>query len=145
MLICRACQIEKPDDEFAFRIKTSNIRHKICRVCSRLYSAEHYQANADIYKRRAIVNGVRRRDELHRKLFAYLSCHPCVECGEADPIVLDPDHRDPCEKTLSISRMWYNGYSWTKILQEIEKCDIRCANCHRRRTARQQGWSNLTY
>lgn len=116
MMNCRVCREEKPDEQFAFRVKVRNLRQNICRECSRQYSAQHYRANADTYKRRAIVNGVRRRDDLHRRLFAYLLCHPCVDCGEADPLVLDPDHRDPTEKTLNVSRMWHNAYAWAKIL-----------------------------
>lgn len=47
-----------------------------------------------------------------------------------------------CLKLLAISAM-INKYGWNKILSEIEKCDVRCANCHKRRTARQFNWSKL--
>ena len=46
------------------------------------------------------------------------------------------------EKRDAISNMVNRGYSWKSILIEIDKCDIRCANCHRRRTAKQFGWYN---
>jgi hypothetical protein len=39
-----------------------------------------------------------------------------------------------------VSALVNGKYSWSKILEEIEKCDVRCANCHRRRTAKQLGW-----
>jgi hypothetical protein len=39
----------------------------------------------------------------------------------------------------------HQAYSWTSILAEINKCEIRCANCHRRRTALQFGWPKLTF
>ena len=41
---------------------------------------------------------------------------------------------------ISVNRMRTMRYSWNAILVEIAKCDIRCANCHRRRTASQYGW-----
>lgn len=65
-----------------------------------------------------------------------LSENPCVDCGEADPIVLEFDHLS--NKKMNISDMM--DYAWNSILLEIEKCVIRCANCHRRKTALEQGW-----
>lgn len=70
---------------------------------------------------------------------AYLSVHPCVDCGESDTDVLDFDHRDATQKLDEISRM-LGPHVWEEVLEEIEKCDVRCGNCHRRRTAAQFGW-----
>ena len=62
--------------------------------------------------------------------------HPCVDCGETDPVVLEFDHlRD---KRFAI-RLSAHGRNWQTILDEIEKCEVVCANCHRRRTARRRG------
>jgi hypothetical protein len=63
----------------------------------------------------------------------YLRTHPCVDCGERDIVVLEFDHlRD---KTASVSRL-LAANSIRRIQQEIAKCEVVCANCHRRRTAR---------
>lgn len=70
-----------------------------------------------------------------RKYIAYLFVHPCIDCGEKDPVVLDADHVRG-EKIHNLSHMVNEGYSWDKIETELEKCEIRCANCHRRKTAR---------
>ena len=142
-MVCRLCSEDKPETEFNFKNKLKAIRHTLCKSCNRAYCAGHYRENADKYKKRAAENSIVRRDMMHLKLFVYLSQHPCVDCPESDPIVLELDHREAADKLHNLSRMWYNGYSWAKIEQEIAKCDVRCANCHRRRTARQQGWSNL--
>jgi hypothetical protein len=57
----------------------------------------------------------------------------CVDCGyRKDPIALDFDHREPSLKTANLSEMLH--HSWSKVLAEIAKCDVRCANCHRIRT-----------
>lgn len=76
----------------------------------------------------------RQRIRTRQQLLEFLSLHPCVDCGEKDPIVLEFDHRIPDKKFKQISRMLSGHYSWSTILKEIEKCDIRCANCHRRKT-----------
>ena len=143
MIRCRLCSEDKLETEFSFKNKPKATRHTLCKSCNRTYCAGHYQENAEKYKKRAVANSIARREPMHLKLFVYLSQHPCVDCDETDPIVLELDHRESAEKLHNLSRMWYNGYSWKKIEQEIAKCDVRCANCHRRRTARQQGWSNL--
>jgi hypothetical protein len=66
-------------------------------------------------------------------MVAYLLEHPCVDCGEADPVVLEFDHMR--DKVKAVSVLLSNGHEWKQILAEIEKCEVRCANCHRRRTA----------
>ena len=63
-----------------------------------------------------------------------------MECGETNPIVLDFDHINPIDKTASISRMLGQNIAMATILAEVSKCEIRCAKCHRLRTAKQMGW-----
>lgn len=74
------------------------------------------------------------------KLYSYLDNHPCVCCGEKDPIVLEFDHLDPSNKHIAVSNAVCNGWSWKRIYSEIEKCQVLCANCHRRKTALQFEW-----
>jgi L-lysine 2,3-aminomutase len=74
----------------------------------------------------------------------YLKDHPCIDCGESDPVVLDFDHIDPSQKTQTISRLMSGHRKWETILPEVRKCVVRCANCHRRRT-RQQIDNNPLY
>ena len=61
-------------------------------------------------------------------LYEYLLSHPCVDCGENDPIVLEFDHVSPRESRASFASM-----SLPKLRTEIVKCQVRCANCHKRR------------
>ncbi len=86
-----------------------------------------------------------RRERAKRKikLLAYLVDHPCVDCGEDDLMVLEFDHVRG-EKEKAVSRLVNDCVSWEKILEEVEKCDVRCANCHKRKTAKQLGfWKQL--
>jgi hypothetical protein len=70
----------------------------------------------------------------------YKRSHPCVDCGESDPVCLDFDHRDAVEKRVNVSKILSREASLETLAEEIAKCDMRCANCHRRRTAKQQNW-----
>jgi hypothetical protein len=73
--------------------------------------------------------------ERTRFLLGYFATHPCADCGESDPIVLEFDHLG--DKLFNIGEaLTYRN--WESILAEIEKCEVVCANCHRRRTKRNQ-------
>lgn len=61
-----------------------------------------------------------------------------MDCGENDPVVLEFDHIS--DKIDSVSRMICDSYSLDSLEKEIAKCEVRCANCHRRKTAKQLGW-----
>ena len=68
----------------------------------------------------------------------HLRHHPCVDCGEADPVVLEFDHLE--EKTASISVLMSQTATSKAVEAEIRRCEVVCTNCHRRRTATRAGW-----
>ena len=72
----------------------------------------------------------------------YLADHPCVDCGEGDSRVLEFDHLHDKEALVSALAAW--GAPRARLETEIARCEVRCANCHRRVTARRAGWSRLT-
>lgn len=54
----------------------------------------------------------------------------CVDCGYNDhAVALQFDHIGD-DKKMNVSDMIRSDYSWITILQEIGKCEVRCANCH---------------
>lgn len=81
----------------------------------------------------------RHRQRIRAQLLEFLSTKACTDCGERDPIVLDFDHRQQNDKFKIVAKMLSGHYGWQSIEKEIKKCDIRCANCHRRRTYIQLG------
>ena len=136
---CNKCNTVKSIDEFNWKHK-DKVRHSYCRICSNKISCTHYKENPQPYKERskAFRNEVRASNRL--LLSEYLRTHPCVDCGESDPIVLQFDHVKG-QKKKTISEMKNTSYSWETIEEEIDKCEVRCANCHTRRTSKQFNWT----
>lgn len=107
-------------------------------VDQRSYARKHYLLNRDAYQERARECDARVRAEGRRIVLEHLRANPCIDCGEADPVVLEFDHRDPATKRFEIGgAVRTRPVSVKRLLAEIAKCDVRCANCHRRRTAHQ--------
>jgi hypothetical protein len=75
------------------------------------------------------------------RMVEFLAGHPCVDCGERDPAVLDFDHVGV--KRELVSALVARAAPWSRIVEEIAQCEVRCANCHRRVTARRAGCSRL--
>lgn len=91
------------------------------------------------YRRRWYANNksseigyVRRRKKLIRDWFnSYKESLKCSECKENHPAILD-FHHTSSKKEFGISKMVGEGYSIDRIKKELEKCDVLCANCHRK-------------
>jgi len=139
---CGSCGLVKPLSMFPFKNKELGKRGSTCLACMAAYGRQHYARNRAKYLEKAHRSRRRARTKNDERILAYLMDHPCVDCGETDPLVLDFDHREPSTKSNEVSRIVYHR-RWRIVLEEIEKCDVRCANCHRRKTARQFGWSKL--
>jgi hypothetical protein len=70
----------------------------------------------------------------HARLLDDLRDRPCADCGgRFASCAMDFDHREPGTKRSAVTRM-IGRASAARILDEVEKCDIVCANCHRLRT-----------
>lgn len=73
----------------------------------------------------------------------HLARSACIDCGENDLLVLQFDHRD--NRLKDIGWLVGSGCRPRRVAEELEKCDIRCANCHRRGTARPGAWFRMRY
>jgi len=83
----------------------------------------------------------RHRQKNFAKFIEYLQSHPCVDCGETDIRVLQFDHLPQFEKKFEIGRaITGSTRKWEVILEEINKCEVVCANDHLRRTGSRAGW-----
>jgi hypothetical protein len=136
---CRVCQRALPHWEFAIRHKKTGKRHGYCYECQREYCREYYRRNRALYNERRYQYQRKNRHENRMRVALHLQEHPCVDCGERDIRVLEFDHVRGT-KLANISEMIGACIAWQRIEAELAKCEVRCANCHRRRTNRQFAW-----
>lgn len=104
-----------------------------CKEKQKGYQRNWYEKNKAIHGENVRRNKALARDRTRAWRTEYFKTHPCVDCGEDDPIVLDFDHVKG-EKLFDISKAVYAGYPTQTLEDEAAKCQVRCANCHRRVT-----------
>lgn len=115
---CSKCENDKPMSDFSVRSSARDGRAPWCFGCSRQYQKDKK------YKRAALVE--------RRRLIADLKDKPCADCkGRFPSYVMDFDHVRG-EKETNVSAMV--GCKMERLLDEVGKCDVVCANCHRIRT-----------
>jgi hypothetical protein len=137
---CSKCQKEKGEVDFNFKKKALGIRQIQCKECTRLLIKNHYNKNRKYYLDKAIARNSKLRLEIHSYLRNLLSNKSCVDCGELDIRVLEFDHKNGAQKFRAVSHLIRARFSLEKIKEEIGKCEIRCANCHRKKTSRDFKW-----
>lgn len=141
-MLCRICHSDKSLNNFSFKNSVRGIRHRMCKSCHSEYRKKHYLENKSKYIDKALSWNKKQRQVLIDYLFKVLSASACIDCGEKDIIVLDFDHVS--DKKFGISLMFRHRHSLKAIENEIKKCVIRCANCHRRKTAKEFGQWKFT-
>lgn len=120
--------------------------HRQCQECEKAYGKERYslkktdfqayrEANREHYRRKNVEICRRRKAERHIEVDRLKSV-PCKDCGLSyPPYVMDFDHREPLRKESEVSYLLNKTTApWSRILNEIAKCDVVCVCCHRMRT-----------
>ncbi len=135
--VCFICKKRQSKFNFSLSGKKSlkgKKLHSWCKSCMRKYDIKRYKKN------KRTINRRNRKFRLNQQkaVYEYLLEHPCVDCGETDIVVLHFDHGKN-HKITDVSKM-INAYSIKKILTEIKKCEVRCCNCHTRKTAKKFKW-----
>tara|TARA_R100001463_G_scaffold50674_4_gene101148 strand:- start:723 stop:1088 length:366 start_codon:yes stop_codon:yes gene_type:complete len=93
-------------------------------------SKRHYEANKEKIIKRSRKRNIRQRDKNRIYVENIKKQSGCVDCGESNHLVLDFDHIED-NKYKCISNMVFESYSIKSIQKEIDKCEVRCSNCHR--------------
>lgn len=136
--ICVLCKASKSLEDFNKKQSSEDGKQNICRDCNKKKSKDYYSKNKEKHKK--VIYKRRRKHVIALQQYTYdfLKMHGCAICGENDPCCLDFDHLK--NKNMLISKLISSGYSFSNLKKEIDKCQILCANCHRRKTAKDFNW-----
>ena len=136
---CVVCKDVHPATlEFFYKKSSSNDSlQNVCIPCIAKASKKHYEANKEKIKQKTRDRRKRIKPLAHKIILHALE-GGCIDCGEKDRIVLDFDHQG--DKTYNIAAMVHSAISLDKLEEEISKCVVRCANCHRRKIAKDFNW-----
>ena len=132
--VCSACRQEKETGEFYRR--GHGLQSK-CKACQNAYHQLYYKNNRSRYVAKNRRNKNRQRGRL-RAIVSEAKRRPCQDCGGTfHPWVMEFNHRDGgTTKEAAVADLVSKGCTDARLLEEIEKCDVVCANCHRTRTYR---------
>jgi hypothetical protein len=136
---CNHCGLYKDEEEYNWRFKSLGVRHKTCRNCMHEFNKTYFEGDAkERHLQQVRERKQEARDAAREYAYQYLLTHPCVSCGENDPRVLEFHHVG--QKDMDVAKMVAGGYSIDHIKQELDRCQVLCANCHRKVTVQERGW-----
>lgn len=135
---CSKCGVVKALEDFPRSSKRADGRNTYCKTCKKDYNGSYYERTKQVHNPSRFARNRQARLDATEYVIAYLREHPCADCGETDIVVLDFDHQR--DKRMDINSLIKDGYPIATIAAEIEKCEVVCANDHRRRTAKTQSW-----
>lgn len=92
----------------------------------KIQSRKHYEKHKD----KIIAANYRNKAIRKKQWDEFKSTLKCAHCGFSHTAALDFHHEDPSTKEFNIHRLVGNG-RFTKAYEEIKKCIVLCANCHR--------------
>lgn len=98
-----------------------------CRDCYKKMRRKYYEKDPATH----IARSRKTNKRLTKEFKTLKKQFKCGECGEKDHRCLDFHHIDPTQKIKSVRNMFFR-HGKEKAAQEIEKCTILCANCHRK-------------
>ncbi|MCU0678509.1 MAG: hypothetical protein MUF19_02920 [Candidatus Pacebacteria bacterium] len=112
--VCKYCNIAYPITDFGISKTVGTIvyRRQKCRICYRKTK------NLLKLKRRSVID--ERKEALG-----------CERCGIKDARVLEFHHRDSQTKDFAIADYYYHQFGLGRLENELAKCSVLCANCHR--------------
>jgi hypothetical protein len=135
---CSRCKEEKDESQFQRNSAARDGLQDQCKACRKVTDRANYLKRSPEQAARIREQQWQATVRNVRQAYEYLLEHPCVDCGEPDPVVLEFDHVMG-DKRRNIADLIRSGRSWATVYGEIQKCEVRCANCHRRVTAKRLG------
>lgn len=109
----------------------------VCVNCHRLRTLKRmdrsWRLNGGLIASNPSLSKGQRRNTLYVQ--AYLRASTCADCGHGDIRLLEFDHVS--DKTANVTVLAREGCSLIRLQEEMSRCEVRCPNCHRRRTIRE--------
>ncbi len=129
MKYCNKCNSHKELKEFNKNSLRKDGLQGQCRSCTKENNISGYKKNPE---RRKAIKDRNTAVVRYNRVFVsrYKRLCGCYVCREKEPAVLDLHHKDPVTKDGDPSAML--GYSTKRLKEEIRKCVVLCANCHRK-------------
>ena len=124
---CPECKRRKSLSDFAFSNKAKGKRQPYCDPCRRKRAKVSYKK----YKKQTIKAVIARNNKMYERFQEFKKTLSCEKCGENEPSCLDFHHKDSKQKSFTISES-VAQVGWDRLMEEIKKCAVLCANCHRK-------------
>lgn len=134
---CYKCKLYKDILEFNYKNIKLNLRQKECKSCKYFLNKSYVSRNKEKHLTNVKRNTKDKISKNREYIISYLQDKSCIDCGENDIRLLEFDHIENKEQEISIM---IKDSNLTKIKKEVEKCEIRCGNCHVRKTNKQFNW-----
>lgn len=137
---CSKCKKIKNKSEFWSTKSSADGLQGYCKLCGYQHTIQYHKKHKERLLALARQNKKKRVEAKRDFVVNLLKQSSCIDCLESDLRVLDFDHINPSKKLGDVSRMIWDNTPLKVMKKEIDKCDIRCSNCHRKRTSEQFNW-----
>ena len=136
---CASCKQDKPKKDFYINRQKPDGRQHYCIKCQNNYhNKKWYAKNRESRLQQVKERKERLRNQNYERILYLYFAKGCVDCGTTDHRVLEFDHvrgvKKKFHRTEGVSYMVRSGYKWSTIKTEIDKCEVRCRNCHKIKT-----------
>ena len=129
---CSICKEFKNESCFNKQTSRPDGLQTVCKVCNAVRGKQWYEENRTA-RRAALARQKEERKKEVREYLNELKSVPCVDCRQRfNPWQMDFDHLS--NKKFDVAFGYANGYAFSRIKEEVSKCEVVCANCHRQRT-----------
>lgn len=125
-MICTQCKKDLPNTAFNWKNTKAGVRSTTCRDCKKIQQNSWYARNKTAH----IKNVADGKKEARQWFRNYKQTLTCSRCPESNPVCLDFHHKH--SKDNNVATMVSQGASIGKLIKEIAKCEVVCANCHRK-------------
>lgn len=149
---CWKCKAIKPASYFHANNSRKDKLQTMCKACQTARNRCSYKRNKKRDIKRNIINKRGRGLLSYIKVITQYLNVPCADCDTIyHPSSMVFDHVSMDEKlrivkTEGVNYLVREGYSWERIKNEINKCEVRCQNCHSLKTAKEFNyWKEISY